>query len=326
VSGCSRVLDVLASQPMVCRLPFVTPEDLAVAQAFVAEPGDVFISTFPKTGTTWMQQICHQLRTGGHIDFEEISEEGVVPWLEVGPALGIDVTLPQTAQPRCFKSHQQLSALAHLEEAGGKFLCIFRDPEASLKSYFKFLLAKQAPAAESKDVNLFLRHESILPGGPGGFGGSIWEFYAEYWRCRDLANVKVVVYEHLRKDPAKELRGINAFLGLPALDEARLEKALELSSMQWMSANDHLFDDHHMGPRLAKRFEAKGKGKGKDAGKGKDGKGGHVTVKKVGHEIADDTVITELTSESRELLAEIWRQHMTPLTGCGSYAEMIAQL
>ena len=36
--------------------------------------GDVFVCTYPKCGTTWMTQICHQLRTGGDEAFGEITE------------------------------------------------------------------------------------------------------------------------------------------------------------------------------------------------------------------------------------------------------------
>jgi len=126
-----------------------------------------------------------------------------------------------------------------------------------------------------------------------------------------------VAYEHLRKDPAKELRGINAFLGLPELEQERLCTVLDLMSMEWMSANDGLFDDHHVGVRLAKRFAAKGRGKGKSL---------PVAVKKVGHDVKEDGVVTELTSETRELLVQMWKQCMEPVTGCASYSEMIARL
>ncbi len=42
---------------------------------------DVLITTPPKAGTTWMQQILHQLRTGGDDSF--LSIDDVVPWLEI---------------------------------------------------------------------------------------------------------------------------------------------------------------------------------------------------------------------------------------------------
>merc|ERR1719277_20495 len=111
---------------MSIPLPFATEELVAAAESFEAQQGDVMIVTYPKTGTTWCQQLCHQLRTGGHTDFEEISEERIVPWLEVSPSVGIDASLPQVASPRCFKTHQMLSALTFLEGAGSRYICVVR--------------------------------------------------------------------------------------------------------------------------------------------------------------------------------------------------------
>ncbi len=42
--------------------------------------------TSPKCGTTWVQQIVHQLRSRGSMDFEEISIP--VPWIEMAHDLG----------------------------------------------------------------------------------------------------------------------------------------------------------------------------------------------------------------------------------------------
>ena len=50
-----------------------------------------------------MQQICHQLRTGGDMEFEEISQ--VVPWIELEHDQGQDLEAEQVAPPRCFKTH-----------------------------------------------------------------------------------------------------------------------------------------------------------------------------------------------------------------------------
>jgi hypothetical protein len=66
-------------------------------------PSDVVITPFGKSGTTWTQQIVHCLRTRGDMDFDDISR--VVPWIEISPALGIDLDAEQKANPRAFKSH-----------------------------------------------------------------------------------------------------------------------------------------------------------------------------------------------------------------------------
>merc|ERR1711966_642713 len=124
---------------MVARLPNLREEVLRQAEAFEAHTSDVFLSTFPKTGTTWLQQVCHQLRTGGHTDFDEISEESICPWLEVAGSLCIDLDAEHISNPRVFKTHQPISQMSHMDS---KFLCVIRDPEATLLSGFKFAISK----------------------------------------------------------------------------------------------------------------------------------------------------------------------------------------
>eukprot|EP00416_Gambierdiscus_australes_P041472 CAMPEP_0171099762 /NCGR_PEP_ID=MMETSP0766_2-20121228/52506_1 /TAXON_ID=439317 /ORGANISM="Gambierdiscus australes, Strain CAWD 149" /LENGTH=331 /DNA_ID=CAMNT_0011559465 /DNA_START=44 /DNA_END=1039 /DNA_ORIENTATION=+ len=311
----ASVLGTVGNRPMQAGLPFVNAEGLAVSQAFQAERGDVMISTYPKTGTTWMQQICHQLRTGGHTDFEEISEEGIVPWLEVGPSLGQDITLPQQAAPRCFKTHQRLSALSHLEAQGARYLCVMRDPTATLLSWFKFEIAHNAPVVASRDINDFLKSNFVIRGGRDEFkpyfGGTLWDFYLEYWLCRKFPNVHVVVYERMRDDLGSQLSKIADFLLIPEPNEEKLKKVLELSSMEWMSANGRLFDDHFIGDRLA-RLPPRGLGAFKPAAK-------------VGLQVAEQ-VNTVMNEESRETIARMWREIVTPVTGHPTYEAMVADL
>lgn len=317
--GSAGVRETLGNRSMRTPFPFVSQEDLTFAEKFEAQRGDVMIVTYPKCGTTWCQQLCHQLRTGGHIDFEEISEERIVPWLEVSHSLGIDITLPQIGTPRCFKTHQMLGQLSQFEKHGTKFLCVLRDPEATLLSEFKFLLSKGAPVTESKDVNIFATLK-FLPKAEHGatFGGSLWEFYVEFWRCRMMPNVCLLAFEDLKRDLEKQVVAIADFMGLPALDPAVRDKVLELGSFAWMQKNDHLFDDHHMGARLAK---AKGKGKGK--GQEPD----HLGVKapKVGLQVGDD-VNAKVTEETRALLAKAWREIVEPVTGHATYQDLIEEL
>ena len=51
------------------------------AMSFSPRPCDVIVVTPWKCGTTWMQQIMHQLRSGCDMFFEDIDE--AVPWIEL---------------------------------------------------------------------------------------------------------------------------------------------------------------------------------------------------------------------------------------------------
>ena len=82
-------------------------ESVAAGLAFTPQRTDVFVVTYPKCGTTWMAQIVHALRTGGSMDFGEITE--VVPWDILAHDCGQLLDAPQIASPRAFKSHEPWS-------------------------------------------------------------------------------------------------------------------------------------------------------------------------------------------------------------------------
>src|SRR5206468_6224675 len=78
-------------------------ESLRRGISFRPRPMDVLIATYPKCGTTGLQQIVHGLRTRGSMDFEEIT--AVVPWIELGFGLGSGLDVPPVRQARAFKTH-----------------------------------------------------------------------------------------------------------------------------------------------------------------------------------------------------------------------------
>jgi len=45
-----------------------------IFKSFVPRNDDIFIVTYPRSGTTWLQQILYQLTTDGNMDFERRQE------------------------------------------------------------------------------------------------------------------------------------------------------------------------------------------------------------------------------------------------------------
>ena len=69
-------------------------------QTIVPQPGDVFITSWAKSGTTMTQQMFHQLRmiaaTGkSDMDFDDISR--MTPWEDTALILDMDMNAPQRA-------------------------------------------------------------------------------------------------------------------------------------------------------------------------------------------------------------------------------------
>jgi hypothetical protein len=110
----------------------VSDAGFAAGLAFVPRPSDVIIASYAKCGTTWLQQMVHSLRTGGDLDFDDISR--VVPWIETASDLGLDLDGTQRGEPRAFKSHLAFDQVP----AGARYIVSVRDPRDALVSAYRF--------------------------------------------------------------------------------------------------------------------------------------------------------------------------------------------
>lgn len=220
-----------------------TADGIENGLAFQPEPSDVIISPFAKSGTTWMQQIVHGLRTRGSMDFGEISE--VVPWIEAAQDLGQDLTAAQIAQPRAFKSHLPWEEIP----SGCRYICVLRDPIAVLKSMYQFfegwIMEPGAIAFED-----FAYHQFLARKAPKGY----WHHLCSWMEQKDNPQVLLLCYEQLQNSLADTLPTIADFIGVK-LDAELKDIVLTQSSLEFMQEHASHFDDHFL--RL-RQFEALG--------------------------------------------------------------------
>ena len=167
-------------------LLLLTPQSFAAVKAFRPRASDVIIATYPKCGTTWVQQIAHGLRTGGDMAFDEITE--VVPWLEAALDLGLDLESEQKAEPRLFKTHLR----AELAPPGCRYILVIREPGDALASQYHFMegwfLERGAVAIDD-----FVRMLAFSTGP----GSTYWNHLLSWWKRRDDPQVLIPCY----KDP-----------------------------------------------------------------------------------------------------------------------------
>ncbi|MBV7265271.1 sulfotransferase domain-containing protein [Erythrobacter ani] len=126
------------------------------------QTGDTFITSWAKSGTTLMQQMFHQLRTGadgGDMQFDDISR--VVPWDDTAYLLDFDMNSEQPAAPRGFKSHREYERLPRRM----RYVVTVRDPKETFVSFYRFI---DGWHLERGAVSM----EEFMPlwmsGGPGG--------------------------------------------------------------------------------------------------------------------------------------------------------------
>eukprot|EP00045_Choanoeca_perplexa_P010333 m.104366 g.104366 ORF g.104366 m.104366 type:complete len:315 (-) comp15239_c0_seq1:1414-2358(-) len=215
-----------------------TEEGRRKGLSFVPKDSDIFVVTTPKAGTTWMQQICHQLRTAGSMDFDEISE--VTPWIELAHDLDQDLNATQVAEPRVFKTHCWYD---HVPK-GGKYIVVVRNPVDVAYSFFKFFRGWYFQPGEV-DLRSFLNEFWLSRGTPASEmqNASYHHHLLSWYSHRHDPNVLWVFFEDMKQDLASTVKRVDAFLGLDS-NESTLALATEQSSFAFMKAHESQFDEH----------------------------------------------------------------------------------
>ena len=273
---------------------FSTAEGHARGLAFKPRPTDIFIATYAKAGTTWMQQIVHGLRTGGDMSFGEITE--AVPWIEMAHDLGLDAEAEQAANPRAFKTHLTW----HDVPKGGRYIAIVRHPYDVALSLYRFMEGWFfEPGSISLDT--FVREDFV---GARAGDEDYWHHVLSWWQHRHDEGVLFLTYEAMKADLDGTVRTVADFIGLRS-DSPAIAIATKQASFDFMKRHAGQFDDN-----LVRRMRdaACGLPPGGDSNKVRAGAFGG------GRDALDDGL--------RALLDTAWRERLAPVTGLDDYEDL----
>jgi hypothetical protein len=263
---------------------------------FVPRQSDVIISTPPKTGTTLLQQMCHQLRTGGDMDYEDVHQ--IAPYMPQAFDMGIDLNAEQKANPRLFKAHSPLSCLP----LGCKYIVTARNPNEMAMSSFHHYSTKFE--SMTLDISTFIRENLNAE----SFFGIVREGYLN----RHDPNVLFLTYEDLLKGPLKEqqVHRVAAFMDI-ALDQDLLDLTMDLSSKETMLQYVSKFDNSWTVRMLAKHSTNNNSFGGIKA--------------KPSAKVTNRQRI-EMPEDCETIIAEHWYEYVGQHFGLGSHAEMVEKL
>jgi hypothetical protein len=191
-------------------------------------PDDVFVATYPRSGTTWMQFLLHLL-VRPEVEFRHIND--ACPWLERSLAVGSvePQALARLPSPRIFKTH----LLRQWLPREGRFVVLVRDPADVAVSYYELY---RAYLGYQGSLDEFLER---FVAGRVQYGS--WWAHVRGWERHVGPSVLLVRYEGLRADPAGQLRRVAQFAGLPC-DAERIARAVEGASLARMKAIEERFD------------------------------------------------------------------------------------
>ncbi|XP_071114288.1 sulfotransferase 1C2-like [Haliotis cracherodii] len=195
-------------------IPAFMVDNLDDLHRFQVREEDIWIVTFPKAGTTWLQEIVYLI--ANDLDFEKARSkilEERFPYLEfVNPGMK---AISKMESPRFIKTHLPPSLLPReVYSKNPKLIYLARNPKDTVVSYYHFTKSL-ATISYFGDFSVFfdqfLNDKAIY--------GPWWKHVKEGWNLRDKDNVLFLTYEDLHKDTRGCIRTVANFLGKSLSDQ-----------------------------------------------------------------------------------------------------------
>ena len=220
--------------------------DSTIWNDFRFRDDDIIISTYAKSGTTWMQQIVAQLLLGPDPGLE-VAE--MSPWLDIRvPPKSVKLPAVEAQTHRRFiKTHLPVDALVFSPRA--KYIYIGRDGRDVVWSFYNHHVnanetwyaalndtpGRVGPPIERppSDVRQYWHDWLSRDGYPFW---SFWENVRTWYAIRSLPNVMLVHFSIMKRDMPGQMRRIAAFLDIP-IDETKWPTIVEYCSFDWMKSH-----------------------------------------------------------------------------------------
>ncbi|XP_070558515.1 amine sulfotransferase-like [Ptychodera flava] len=201
---------------------------LDAVKSFQVRDDDLFVLTYPKSGTTWTQQIVSLIRGRENMEVtDNIHMNDRVPFLEYADDKGAKYeVLSKIDSPRYIKSHLPKKLLpVELFDVKPKVIYVARNPKDVLISYYEF---KLHPWEWEEFFDNFLKGNVIH--------GCWFENISYWWQHRHDDNVLFLHYEEMMKDPKAHIRSICHFLN-ESVDEGTIDEIHRRSAFDNMKKN-----------------------------------------------------------------------------------------
>ncbi|CAN8000498.1 unnamed protein product [Ixodes hexagonus] len=208
---------------------YFTDESVRSALAYKPRPDDVFIVSYPKCGTTWMQYLLCNIFSGGVPPRDAAEFEARSPFLEFAGA----ESATEMPRPGAIKTHLPFDKHPYSKYA--KYIYITRNPYDCCVSYYHH--TKISPGYFFED-GTFDRFFEMFVEGKGEYG-DYFDHLLSWYEHRSDPNVFFLTYEDLKKDTEAWVLKMADFLGKEYGDKLRgdptlTKRIVEMSSVSYM--------------------------------------------------------------------------------------------
>ncbi|CAI0378333.1 unnamed protein product [Linum tenue] len=215
----------------------------AFRSRFEPRSDDILLTTFRKTGTTWLKALCYNILDKEAEEQDLLAKKNpheVVPTLDTTflEDRTQDILL-SSPPPRLLHTHLPYSYLPEaVRESGCKIVYLARNPKDTVVSMWHFYnkVLKSGPGDQPYPLEGAVESfcSGVLPFGP--FHEHVVGFWEE--SRRRPQEVLFLKYEELCREPKEQVRKLALFLGKPF--SLLMDGDGELEKVLWRSSLDRL--------------------------------------------------------------------------------------
>lgn len=212
-------------------VPRSFPDDAVLsALSYVPRLEDVFVVTFPKCGTTWVQCIAYGIYNNGQLPPDLATFLAKSPYIDLFGADAVEA-MPR---PGTIKTHLPFDEGRFWSHA--KYIYVARNPYDVCVSLYNHTKAQTIAAKQPLTLDEFLQS---FVAGDVSFGSYLEGSLLPWYSRRNDGNVLFLTYEDLLADVRLQVVRIAEFLGKQyarrmSTDPAMLQRVVDMSSKQSM--------------------------------------------------------------------------------------------
>ena len=217
--------------------PFIDQKRMDEMKDFRLRQGDLFVATYPKSGTTWTRQIVRLILNNGEDDGKNLGAEAV-PWLsalgKMGPPVDLAAVTDAMPSPRAFSEHAPYNMMPGglPSSSPAKYIYVARNPkDMMVSSYYHLISGKEIfgfSGTWDDFFKQFMTGEVVF--------GSWFDHVLDWWKHKGDPNVLFLKYEDMHKDHPGAVRTIAEFMGIDLQPDV-VDKITKESTIDRMKAN-----------------------------------------------------------------------------------------